>query len=439
MQPVPVTQRERDTLRAEGERVDAILGPARSAPTDAQRTDADHAVQGELAFMGGEYVAIGRTDIDWSAPHRQHHCWKGRVLRFQYAPALLRTWEATGEDRYLDALWDFVRDWIRAHPSRDAWTARKEDNMLDLAIRLQHWGHLLGVSAGSDRIADDDLGLAITSVRCQLGYLADHFSPHGNFRIFQAMAMLRAGLVLPFVPEAETWRATAVRLLNDAARRQILADGAHVEVTPSYHSGMTDTFAKCVRLGQAYPDLGIRIRAGSVARMFDYILAHTRPNGSFNALNDSEGIHEGSVDSPWPERRRAFLAETGLPADPPTPTRLFPLARQATFRDSLAPEAEYLVFEASRWGSAHGHLARNNVLLHAYGRSLLLDPGRMEYEMSRPEGPYCKSTRAHNTLNLNGWNQFCAEASDWRAWSAPGYGAAIGRYAGGYWPAPYGW
>lgn len=435
-----ITANERNLIETAYARLEAALGRKPSDTlTDEAREAADHAVRGELAFMNGEYVEVGCRDIDWSALHRDHHVWKGRVLRFAYSIPLLQAWRITGNRAYLDALWNFVRDFIRAHPSRTNWVAGSYDNMLDLAARIQHWVHILGVCAGEASVPDEDLSLAVDSIRCQLQYLDTHFSPHGNFRTAQAMAMLMSGLILPCVPEAGAWRVKATRIFNDSARRQILPDGAHIEVTPSYHKGMIHVFATCARLGRAFPELGMHMDAEAVGRMHNYLLAHTRPNGSLSAINDSEGIHEGEVACRHFEDRQAFLEEMGLPVDLPAPTQIFPVARQAVFRSAWETDAEYLTFEASRWGSAHGHLARNSLTLHAYGRSLLLDPGRMEYEMRRPEGPYCKSTRAHNTLTLNGWNQYHSQADDWRAWQSPGLGAAIGRYAGGYWPAPYGW
>lgn len=436
-EPLTIMKTHRATIAAEGRRVAEVFGAGRARR--GNRALADHAVRGKLPHLRDDVVTIGRADIDWSASHREHHVWGGRVRRFTYAPALLSAWNETGDREYLDAAWDYIRDWIRAHPSGEPWQAPACDNMLDLAARLQSWLTVLTGCADADEVADDDFTLAVEAIRCQLEYLRRNVSPHGNFRTIQATAMLKAGLTLRFLPESADWRDLAVRVFNDAARRQILPDGAHVETTPSYHRGMTAQFATCVRVGRAWPDLGMRVDPKAVGRMFDYLLAHTRPNGSLSGLNDSEGVCEGTVEDPSPQRRRAFLAEAGLPTDPPTPSAVFPVARQATFRSDWTPDAEYLTFEASRWGSAHAHLARNGVTLHAYGRSLLVDPGRMEYEMSRPEGPYGKSTRAHNTLTVNGWNQYRAENDDFRAWTAPGYGAAVGRYAGGYWPAPFGW
>ena len=67
-----------------------------------------------------------------------------------------------------------------------------------------------------------------------------------------------------------------------------------------------------------------------------------------------------------------------------------------------------------------------------------MDPGTLTYETSDPMMAHCKSTRAHNTLNLNGWNQ--SEANPVSRFAAlAGCDFAEAVYSGGYWPGSYQW
>jgi hypothetical protein len=118
-------------------------------------------------------------------------------------------------------------------------------------------------------------------------------------------------------------------------------------------------------------------------------------------------------------------------------------------RDGWGRDATYLVFDASRWGGAHSHLARNAVQIFAHGRALLPDTGTLTYAMDNKSnegdefdnriGPYGKSTRAHNTLNLNGWNQAPTNPDDLAVYDSAAVCAVVGQYSGGYWPGSYGW
>lgn len=118
-------------------------------------------------------------------------------------------------------------------------------------------------------------------------------------------------------------------------------------------------------------------------------------------------------------------------------------------RDGWGDDAQYMTFDATRWGGAHSHLARNGIQLHAHGRTLLADPGFFTYamqhaahrgdELTNRIGPYAKSTPAHNTLNFNGWNQAPANPDFLKAHFSQDCHAVVSRYRGGYWPGWYGW
>jgi hypothetical protein len=77
--------------------------------------------------------------------------------------------------------------------------------------------------------------------------------------------------------------------------------------------------------------------------------------------------------------------------------------------------------------------------MYVRGRPILVDPGWLTYEASDPMCAHGKSTRAHNTLTLNGWNQSEADPSCTRCWTTAQAAAASSDYEGGYWPGQYRW
>ena len=111
---------------------------------------------------------------------------------------------------------------------------------------------------------------------------------------------------------------------------------------------------------------------------------------------------------------------------------------QVFLRDSWGPDATYITFDATRWGGGHCHLSRNAIQVHALGRTLLADVGTLTYEVSDPMMAHCKSTRAHNTVNLNSWNQSTSDPKT-RFETADGYDMVASLYDGGYWPGRYEW
>ncbi len=429
----------RDVWVVQSRRYDGVIGVPPPVFSEKLREEAEHAVAGEIHYTDGQYVQIGRANIDWIGSHIANHVWKERPKRFLYLPPLMAGYAATCDERYAEAARDYVADWMRAHPACADWTMPRYDNGLNLGVRVAFFAQALAAFAPSPAWDDAFVSGLLADIGCELRFIGSNLSPKGNFRMKQAMTLIECALRLPDAPEAAAWRRQGVTVMNDAARRQVLPDGAHIECTAGYHRWMAQLFSDCLSLQQAWPDLGFAFDAALVAAMHDYSVAVTRPNGTFCGMHDSEGDWQGVHENVSAQKRAAFRQAHGLPDRLPPPHQVFPSAGQAFLRDTWEADAAYLTFDATRWGGAHCHLSRNAIQVHAFGRSLLVDPGRISYEMSDPLGPYAKSTRAHNTVSLNGWNQFTTNPDDFRAFHAPGFDCVTSKYTGGYWPAPFGW
>ncbi len=440
---------EHAVMAAAEERLAAVIGDQLPDWRDAgTRRVAELARDGKLVSSQEIIHQTGRRKVDWRCAHDSHHGWPGPVLRFTYIGALASGYRATGEAGYAAAARDFVEDWIEAHPPCPDWSITAPDNSLHLAIRVNKgWGASLAALSRSAAFDAAFVERVIESIVAQLGWLSANLSPLGNFRVAQAQALVLTAIRLPFVQAAHGWRCLGVCLLDEALRRQVLPDGAHLERNPSYHHGMTCVFENVWKLAQAFPELQLTTNTEVIAAMWEYAVAVCRPNGSYNGMHDCGGFWEDYASPmadlngrrPVMESRRAFRQRAGLPDTLPPTAQVFPVAGQALLRDGWDAEATYLTFDATQWGGAHCHLSRNSVTLHAYGRSLLVDPGALDYEMTNPAGPHGKSTAAHNTVNLNGWNQSHNNPDYTRYYHGQGLDAVISRYAGGYWPGPFGW
>ena len=426
-------QRNRQRLR------DA-LGNSGPAYISIDREIAKRAVEGEILFehLGKHYVQVGRTHIDWSGSHKHNSEWPAQLNRFFQLPSLADAYLQTGDECYAEAARDYLADWMHANPVSEPIPPRY-NNTLCLSIRTMLWTLTLADFLPSPAFSDEFVDQLLQSIRAQLEFLRAHLSTDGNWRIAHVDTLLMVAIMLPFLPEADGWRETAVEALNDALNRQVLPDGMHAERTPDYHHWMTKVFANYWQLATAMPKLGLSMPTEPIARMFDYALASTSPNGSKTGLHDTVARLTGPYLSETADARAAFRRKAGLPDILPPTSQFFPDAGQVFLRDRWTEDAAYVTFDASSWGGAHCHLSRNAMQVHAFGRSLLVDPGSLTYELSDPKMASGKSTRAHNTLNLNGWNQSKANPTGTRALSLPGYDIVSSCYEGGYWPGEYTW
>ena len=404
---------------------------------------AERCCAGFIHFTATGPVQVGRRGIDWLGGHIDHQEWHHQLNRFLDLSALAAAFQSTGEERFAETARDFIDDWIRAHPSVPGWRPHPRDGALNLGIRLgygtQGWLGTLPTFLGSRAYDQAFLARLVESSRTQLDWMTVNLPPHANPRVSGAMCLLEASLRLAFLPQAGAWRELAVSVINDAFRRNVLPDGASLERDAHYHNWMKDLYSKCYFAGQADPALGIAIPLETLARMHDFALAGRRPNGSENGLNDGNAHWEGAHGDAMLQVRCDFRRRAGLPDTPSPTSQFFPAAGQASMRTGWGADAAWMSFDASTWGGAHSHLSRNGIQLHAHGRTLLMDPGAINYDMSDPAMFYGRGTRAHNTVSFNGWNQFSANPDWTRFWTTASCDAVASSYSGGYWPGRFGW
>ncbi len=440
---------DRSRILQNAARLDQGWGSRIPEWTPAAREVAEHAVNGIVFFSvnGNHPIAVGRHQIDWQGSHHPDYEWTCQLNRFFFLAELAAGYRATGSADYASAARDYIDDWIQSHPVCSAWQTAGRDNSLNLGIRLGNsqwpgWLGTLPVFLGSAAFDDDFIDRLLESAECQLDFLSDRGLPgSGNWRLTSLDTLLVAGIQLEPRPLAGRLRESAVQLLQDAFRRQVLPDGVHIERNPSYHHWMAKVMERFWDMSRALPELGLQVDPSVVARMYDYSLASMAPDGGWNALHDCQSGRNPTYEKIYSMQadRAGFRKKAGLPDRLPPVSQFFPDAGQVCLRDSWEPTASYLAFDATQWGGAHCHQSRNGLVLYVAGEPILVDPGFLTYDFADPQGVHGKSTRAHNTVNLNGWNQVGTNPTGTRHLSRPGYDVVLSTYEGGYWPGRYLW
>jgi len=413
---------------------------------------ADNAVRGILPFSiaGTEQTSIGRRNIDWSGRHHAHQEWRAQLNRFFQLHALSDAFIQTSDAKYAQAARDYIEDWIEAHPSKDDWQPAAHDNALNLAIRVGSlWFHgwlgalpgLLSTPTGREVLNGSFLGHVVESIRCQLNWLCDNLTGMGNMRIAEADTLIAAALRLPELPDAGRWLTLGQSVLRECVLRQVLPDGAHVECNPGYHRWMLGVLQAYLQLERSRSDLQLNngITTELISAMHDYAVAHGRPNGQLSAMHDCLGLNSSAKPDDAIRLRNAFREQAGLPAEQPGTRQHFAHAGQAMLRTAWQPNSDYLTFDATHHVGSHSHRSLNAIQLDVAGEPVLIDPGYLSYEPTDPMMAHGRSTRAHNTVNLNGDNQAPIAVSRFEYGSADDFDFILGEYEGGYWPGRYNW
>jgi hypothetical protein len=433
----------RQMIAERAEALQGFPGQALSRATPQLLARAEKIAAGTIFFYGRREVKIGLRDIDWSGAHVKHQEWPAQLNRFYHLPPLAAAYRETGDERFAEAARSYIEDWIRSHPGyEEVERFMPGDSGLNMSARLgtshtSGWGGALPAFIPSPSFDDAFLQTLADSVSVQAAFLADHLTPWGNWRIAELDALVFTALRLPFLEGAPDLLDRGTEGMRRALATQFLADGVHIERSPGYHEWMARVLASYSNLARRFPEADARVDADAVVRAFDYA-AHAE----LFAVNDSRAPHRDPEVLRHPQERKevlgALLPAADIPADPPL-EQVFPEAGHVFLRSSWQPGADYIAFDAGTWGGGHCHLSRLSFVFRSGGRELVADPGILNYEMSDPLGPYGKSTRAHSTLSLNGWNQCEADADLLRTEFTEDTALIHAKYGGGYWEGEYGW
>lgn len=218
--------------------------------------------------------------------------------------------------------------------------------------------------------------------------------PFHNHAVFQAVALLAAGILLPEFAEAPTWRRLGTERLLDQITHLVTREGALNENSFGYHYGMTSFCDSLLRwMESARLPEAERIRPVCTT-MAQFLKDVAYPNGQLPAFGDT--IHGMRAD-----RQGKAMEGSTTPGD-----RVFPDSGYALLRYLPAgkPTAQtrQLNLIASSQSVTHKHADNLSFTFFFAGREWLTDPGLYAYGRKDVFDSFFRSPRAHNAPVLDG-------------------------------------
>lgn len=344
-------------------------------------------------------------DINWDANPGTGH-WGHDLNRFTFLNPLTQAYLATGDTRYSRKAVELILDWIAKSDAGRCFAGSPYvwGSYLNNAIHCHAWCAQLATLAACDQVTPSELLRVLKSVHDQLAYLEIVTNGHaGNWPTIGMQGMLQCLGTFPVFRDTDRFAAYCAAAMRDQIADQVLPDGVQDELTPHYHRVVISNLLNSLRaLRVLHRDLDAQTLQ-TLGKMVHYSQQATVPDGSKQvAFNDSDpGVTA--------DYARA-LAEFGLESLLSPPSRLgpevFPYAGVAFLRQRPDQGDLYLAFDAGPYGRSHQHEDKLGFWLFAYGRNLLVDPGRHLYDSSaRSYYSYLRSTAAHSTIRIDGQNQ----------------------------------
>ena len=348
---------------------------------------------------------------------------------------LAQTAVISGQAKYSDELLYELADWSSEYPvatTPAGWSVTDRDGwLLDSSIRVENW-----VWAGFTMLGDSDWTGAANSLWAykliqQGDYLysqakttTDYAS---NRTVTLAKSLLALAQMFPEIDTATAWESTARNLLFTSWDHQLFADGSHVEQSPGYTMGVVEDLLEARKLDELNGTNWSGARANLLNDAVDSYWQMLSPDGRRPAIGDTyrttsltlflkadliQGVNTWPAAKPrlrdvWLLGSNAVDPYIGNAVYPALGTRgkTYALTDSGNYimRSGNSSDANQIIFDAGPKGGLHGHYDLFNFELWGGGRPLISDPGAFKYDSSNDRA-YVVSTKAHNTLNIDGAN-----------------------------------
>ncbi|MHB9134287.1 MAG: alginate lyase family protein [Armatimonadota bacterium] len=417
--------------------------PAQAKPelTPAARALADDALAHRFTFYGETHQLP--AEIDWEFNPGTAH-WGHDLNRFTYLTPLTTAYLATGDARYSRKAVGLILDWIARCDFARSFAIEQYafGSYLNLAIHAGAWSRSLEVLVDHGQVEPLELLRILKSLHDHLAYLEIVTrGDEGNWPTIGCMGMLATLEHFPVLRDTGRFAAYCRDELATLIADQVLPDGVQDELTPHYHQVVVNNLTNACRSLRA---LGMDLAPDTLdtlRKMVQYSQQTLTPDGSKQvSFNDSDPAAVPNL----PRQMAALGLEAFLrPADQLGPA-VYPYAGVAFLRQRQDQGDLYLAFDAGPFGRSHQHEDKLGCWLFAYGRNLLVDPGRHLYDQSAASYyAYLTSTRAHSTILVDGQGQHSrGRRETWVAkqpldlgWQVtPGEQRAYGVYDLGYGP-----
>lgn len=309
--------------------------------------------------------------------------------------------------RSLESKCFLITDWIGHNPTgtEDAWEP------YTVSLRIVNWIKfflLLNVDGLGERSEGLLRRVWVESLYQQALWLERNIEYHilANHYLKNGVALFFAGVYFEGI-DADRWRRKGLKILRSELQEQFLADGGHFERSPMYHSICLIDYLDILNLIQNSPtalscDVADEF-TGKVTAALDFLNGICLPDGAISLFNDSAfGI------APPPHQIFDYAARV-IKYTPPSPSNglvvnVFPLIGYYVCRKA----DDMIIIDCGSIGPnyqpGHAHCDTLSYELAIDGRRVVVDSGVFDYEPSQ-ERAYARSTRAHNTVVVDGKEQ----------------------------------
>ena len=222
------------------------------------------------------------------------------------------------------------------------------------------------------------------------------YSSRGNHTVAEAIGLIFGGAVFRYTNEGRKFLEKGIEILKNELDHQILNDGGPAEQSLTYHRFVLDLYWLAIDFLRKNCLHGCDNIEERLIKAEQFIAAFKDLRGRLPSIGDSDDGH-AVAPGICPCRKHLNNKKRKI----------------QTFSDSgytiFSNKNFVLTFDHGPLGMAplynHGHADALSITLSVDGQKVLVDPGTYRYNGEPKYRKYFKSTRAHNTITVDGKDQ----------------------------------
>ncbi len=360
--------------------------------------------------------------VDWSfnPTYNEYKEWPWQLSRHYDLSALAEYYCYTHDENAAKTYVDMLNSWfeqavvpINQHPSATVcWRT------IEAGIRMAGWSYQIHSFLRSPAVTDEFLTRYFISI-FEHGRRLRNDCTNGNWLLMEMHGLVRIATLYPFIKYSKEWYEFSTKRLEGELVVQIYPDGFQYELSTNYHGVVDRSYSSIYNL---FHDMGIEapyFLSHNLEKLYEMYPRLCRPDRRLPDINDgSEMKIDGTMAlaySLYPNRKdfQWFATDGKEGVMPEYLSYAFSHAGAVAMRNSWDKDAVWAYMDCSPFGRAHQHEDKLNVLVFAYGKKLITEGGIYDYDTSEMR-KYVLSTRAHNTIRINGMDQNQRAVYTWK-------------------------
>lgn len=384
------------------------------------------------------------TDIHyWRSEHVADVKYVWELNRHQHFVTLGKAYSLTGDERFSRELFDQWMQWLDANPPNFGvnWTSP-----LELALRIISWTWALQMAKNSAHLTERMYASILQHVDAHASFITANLSQYSsanNHLIGESVGLIYAGTYYPELKNAHHWRDLGFRIFVKQIPRQVHDDGVIKEQSSCYQRY---NFNYCVlaQLAAEYTGHMLpEIVSDRMRLMAHFINALTDDAGNVPMIGDDDGgqvlVLNESGENTWRTLLgtaavlfRSQELKTGscgfkessfwllgmhgksgydaiTTAKRMSQVYQFPSGGYLILDCVHEKLTQHMVFDAGPLGfdklASHGHADALSMTLTVNGSPCLIDPGTFTYRGETKWRNFFRSSAAHNTVTIGGYDQ----------------------------------